>query len=130
MIRLTCLFEFDPIRRRKRLANGQWLRRRSAPRPCWAEQCGRRGQLAYVGQGRIADQRCHLRGYHPRRRGAGTCCGCRHVPSGWLRAPRAAAGRQRSGDRAWAKDHGIAVSARGRIPASVIEQYQAAVKGR
>ena len=42
------------------------------------------------------------------------------------RAARTAAGRQRSGEvRAWAKDHGIAVSA-GRIPASVIEQYQAA----
>ena len=40
--------------------------------------------------------------------------------------------RQRSGDiRAWAKDHGIAVSERGRIPASVVEQYQAATgKGR
>jgi hypothetical protein len=43
------------------------------------------------------------------------------------RAARTAAGRQRSGEiRAWAKDHGIAVSARGRIPASVIEQYKAA----
>ena len=46
------------------------------------------------------------------------------------RPGRAAASRQRSGDiRAWAKDHGIAVSERGRIPASVVEQYQAA-KGR
>jgi nucleoid-associated protein Lsr2 len=43
------------------------------------------------------------------------------------RPARTAAGRQRSGEvRAWAKDQGIAVSARGRIPASVIEQYQAA----
>ena len=43
------------------------------------------------------------------------------------RPGRTAAGRQRSGDiRAWAKDHGIAVSERGRIPASVVEQYQAA----
>ncbi len=43
------------------------------------------------------------------------------------RATRTAAGRQRSGEvRAWANDHGIAVSARGRIPARVIEQYQAA----
>jgi Lsr2 len=43
------------------------------------------------------------------------------------RAARTAAGRQHSGElRAWAKDHGIAVSARGRIPATVIEQYQAA----
>jgi hypothetical protein len=41
-----------------------------------------------------------------------------------------AAGRERSGDiRAWAKDQGIVVSARGRIPASVVEQYHAAAKG-
>ena len=48
------------------------------------------------------------------------------------RPARSAASRQRSGDiRAWAKDHGIAVSERGRIPASVVEQYQAATaKGR
>ena len=48
------------------------------------------------------------------------------------RPVRTAASRQRSGDiRAWAKDHGIAVSERGRIPASVVEQYQAATaKGR
>ena len=40
---------------------------------------------------------------------------------------RGAASRQRSGDiRAWAKQAGIAVSERGRIPASVAEQYQAA----
>ncbi len=43
------------------------------------------------------------------------------------RAARTAASRRRSGDiRAWAKDHGIQVSERGRIPASVMEQYQAA----
>ena len=43
------------------------------------------------------------------------------------RPGRTAASRERSGDiRAWAKDHGIAVSERGRIPASVVEQYQAA----
>ena len=43
------------------------------------------------------------------------------------RAGRTGASRQRSGDvRAWAKDHGIAVSERGRIPASVVEQYRAA----
>jgi hypothetical protein len=36
------------------------------------------------------------------------------------------ANRRRSGDiRAWAKGQGIAVSERGRIPASVIAQYQA-----
>jgi len=47
------------------------------------------------------------------------------------RPARTAASRQRSGDiRAWAKDHGIAVSARGRIPASVVERYHAASKGR
>ena len=46
------------------------------------------------------------------------------------RRVRTWAGRQRSGEvRAWAKDQGIAVSARGRIPASVLEQYQAAAKG-
>jgi nucleoid-associated protein Lsr2 len=45
------------------------------------------------------------------------------------RTGRTAAGRQRSGEvRAWAKDHGLAVSARGRIPASVVELYQAAAK--
>ena len=38
-----------------------------------------------------------------------------------------AASRERSGDiRAWAKEAGIVVSERGRIPASVVEQYQAA----
>lgn len=40
---------------------------------------------------------------------------------------RTASSRQRSGAiRAWAKDQGIAVSERGRIPASVVEQYEAA----
>jgi hypothetical protein len=43
------------------------------------------------------------------------------------RPGRTAAGRQRSGDiRVWAKAHGLAVSERGRIPASVVEQYHAA----
>jgi hypothetical protein len=47
------------------------------------------------------------------------------------RGGRAAAGRQRSGDiRAWAKLHGLAVSERGRIPASVLEQYHASANGR
>jgi hypothetical protein len=51
------------------------------------------------------------------------------------RAPRRRPGRttssrERSGGiRAWAKDQGIAVSDRGRIPASVVEQYEAATKG-
>jgi hypothetical protein len=45
------------------------------------------------------------------------------------RPSRAAASRQRSGDiRAWAKEHGVAVSDRGRIPASVLEQYHAAAR--
>jgi hypothetical protein len=45
------------------------------------------------------------------------------------RPSRAAASRQRSGDiRAWAKEHGVAVSERGRIPASVLEQYRAATR--
>jgi len=43
------------------------------------------------------------------------------------RPGRTVASRERSTDiRAWAKAQGIAVSARGRIPASVIEQYEAA----
>ena len=45
------------------------------------------------------------------------------------RAGRSASTRERSsGIRAWAKGQGIAVSDRGRIPASVIEQYQAATR--
>ena len=48
------------------------------------------------------------------------------------RPRRTAASRQRSSDiRAWAKDHGLAISERGRIPASVVAEYQAATaKGR
>jgi Lsr2 len=43
------------------------------------------------------------------------------------RPGRTAASRQHSGEvRAWAKENGIAVSERGRIPASVVEQYHAA----
>jgi hypothetical protein len=43
------------------------------------------------------------------------------------RPARGSSGRRRSGDiRAWAKDAGIEVSDRGRIPASVVAQYQAA----
>jgi hypothetical protein len=43
------------------------------------------------------------------------------------RRPRTSSSRQRSGDiRAWANQQGIAVSGRGRIPASVAEQYDAA----
>jgi Lsr2 len=45
------------------------------------------------------------------------------------RPGRTASSRARSGDiRAWAKDQGIAVSERGRIPASVVEQYEAATQ--
>jgi len=43
---------------------------------------------------------------------------------------RSSSGRRRSGDiRAWAKNAGIEVSDRGRIPASVVAQYQAATGG-
>ena len=46
------------------------------------------------------------------------------------RPARTTSSRERSGDiRAWAKDHGIAVSERGRIPASVVQQYEAATAG-
>ena len=46
------------------------------------------------------------------------------------RPARGSSGRRRSGDiRAWAKDAGIEVSDRGRIPASVVAQYQAATGG-
>jgi Lsr2 len=48
--------------------------------------------------------------------------GGRPRPSG-----RTASSRQRSSSiRSWAKDQGIAVNERGRIPASVVEQYEAA----
>ena len=47
------------------------------------------------------------------------------------RPGRTAASRERSTDiRAWAKDQGITVSARGRIPADVVEQYEAATERR
>jgi hypothetical protein len=46
------------------------------------------------------------------------------------RSGRTTASRGRSSDiRAWAKGRGIPLSARGRIPASVAEQYEAATKG-
>lgn len=53
----------------------------------------------------------------------------RRVSSGGpaRRGGRNVPARQRSADiRAWAKEHGIAVSERGRIPANVAEQYEAA----
>jgi hypothetical protein len=57
-----------------------------------------------------------------------------HARKAWQaqgrRAGRSASRRQRSGDiRAWAKEHGLAVSERGHIPASVAEQYHAAGNG-
>ncbi len=46
-------------------------------------------------------------------------------------AARTAPGRERRGDiRAWANDQCIAVSGRERIPASVVEQHEAAPAGR
>ena len=55
----------------------------------------------------------------------------RKAGRGQRRRPgRTASSRDRSGGiRAWAKGQGIAVSDRGRIPASVVEQYEAATKG-
>jgi hypothetical protein len=42
---------------------------------------------------------------------------------------RTQSNRRRSGDiRTWAKEQGIAVSDRGRIPASIVEQYEAATR--
>lgn len=56
----------------------------------------------------------------------------RPLGAGQRRRPaRSAASRQRSAAiRAWARQHGIELSDRGRIPASVVEQYQATAKGR
>ena len=56
----------------------------------------------------------------------------RRAGPGQRRRPgRPAANRERSGGiRAWAKEAGIAVNDRGRIPASVVEQYEAATTGR
>ena len=43
------------------------------------------------------------------------------------RRERPAAGRdQTAGIRSWAKDHGIQVNDRGRIPATVLKEYEAA----
>jgi hypothetical protein len=47
------------------------------------------------------------------------------------RPTRTASSRKRSAAiRAWAKQQGIDISDRGRIPANVIEQYQATAKAR
>ena len=55
----------------------------------------------------------------------------RKARRGQRRRPKhTTASRGRSSDiRAWAKDKGIPLSARGRIPANVAEQYEAATKG-
>jgi len=55
----------------------------------------------------------------------------RKAGRGQRRRPgRTASSRERSADiRAWAKDQGITVSDRGRISASVAEQYAAAAQG-
>jgi len=55
----------------------------------------------------------------------------RRAGRGQRRRPvRTSSSRGRSGGiRAWAKDQGIAISERGRIPASVVEQYEAATRG-
>jgi hypothetical protein len=46
-------------------------------------------------------------------------------------ARRSTASRERtSGIRAWARDHGMTVNERGRIPVSIIEQYEAAIETR
>ena len=46
------------------------------------------------------------------------------------RPSRTTSSRQQSGAiRAWAKEQGMSVSERGRIPASVIQQYESSVKG-
>jgi hypothetical protein len=48
---------------------------------------------------------------------------------GARRPRRTAASRRRSRDiRAWAVEHGIELSERGRIPASVVDRYQAAAR--
>ncbi len=46
------------------------------------------------------------------------------------RGGRSAASRQRSSDiRAWARQQGISVSERGRIPASLVQRFEAATQG-
>jgi len=46
------------------------------------------------------------------------------------RRPQTSSSRRRSGDiRAWTSERGIAVSGRGRIPASVVARYDAATGG-
>lgn len=48
-----------------------------------------------------------------------------------VRPARPGANRERTADiRAWARAHGVAINERGRIPMSVIEQYEATTKGQ
>lgn len=55
----------------------------------------------------------------------------RAASRGRRRPARPASTRQRSADiRAWAKEQGIGVSDRGRIPVNVIERYEATAGGR
>jgi hypothetical protein len=55
----------------------------------------------------------------------------RRAGRGQRRRPGRTASRERSGEiRAWAQGQGVAVSARGRIPASVVAQYEATTQGR
>ncbi len=62
---------------------------------------------------------------HARKPGRGP----RHRPARPSRPARPASARERSSDiRAWAKAEGIAISDRGRIPASVVEQYEDATR--
>ena len=47
------------------------------------------------------------------------------------RTGRSAATRRVSAEvRAWATEHGLQISERGRLPASIIQQYEAAMAGR
>jgi hypothetical protein len=55
----------------------------------------------------------------------------RHSRGQRARPGRTSAARRDSAEvRAWAKEHGIEISERGRIPATVTEQYEAATVGR
>lgn len=46
------------------------------------------------------------------------------------RRPRGVSSRERSAEiRAWAKAHGHKVSERGRIPQSIVDEYESAVRG-
>lgn len=63
-----------------------------------------------------------LQSYLEHSRKAGTAK--RTAGRGTGRATRGTSSRERSADiRAWAKDQGIKVNERGRIPAAVVEQY-------